>query len=533
MATLRLLFLFAAVMNAQYLGSKACYGCHSGIYKSFLKTDMGHSMSTVSDWKAAGIPDQATVSQPGTSRVFSVSRSASAWQQTESEPGVFSVDHQLDYVVGSGYNGLTFLIQRGSFLFQAPLSYYSRIQKWDLSPGYEQVDLGFSRMVPQECINCHAGRPALQPNVPGAYADKPFDEVAIGCENCHGPGEAHVKAAGKANAIVNPAKLKPALADNICLNCHQAGDARVTQPGRNYLDFRPGQWLFDTAIIFKQPSTGTQQASDLLEHYSAMQASRCFRQSAGKLSCLTCHDPHIQPAGQEAVGYYRSKCLTCHTDKSCKLPLSARSPDNCIGCHMPKRDVTQISHSALTNHRIPSQPDEPLPALKQTVQDGVVVVDRPGNGDPQLSKLILLKAYQQLAQKNPDYQQRYLSTLDDLERSQPQDSFVQGALGDRALSQERTDEAIEHLKKALPLGTPAIYLELGQALAKGGRSDEAIEYLKKGVELDPYNAVMKKTLILQYINLKSYSEARLLMGQYVEAFPEDSFMRQLLARVSK
>lgn len=533
MATLRLLFLFAAVMNAQYVGSKACYGCHTDIYKSFAKTDMGRSMSTVADWKAAGIPDQATVSQPGTSRVFSVSRSGSSWQQTESEPGVFSVDHRLDYVVGSGFNGLTFLVHRGNYLFQAPLSYYSRIQKWDLSPGYEQVDLGFSRMVPQECINCHAGRPALQPNVPGAYVEKPFDEVAIGCENCHGPGEAHVKASGKAGTIVNPAKLKPALADNICLNCHQAGDARVTQPGKSYLDFRPGQWLFNTAIIFKQQATGTQQESDLLEHYSAMQASRCYRESAGKLSCLTCHDPHIQPAGETAITYYRSKCLTCHTDKSCKLPLSGRSPDNCVGCHMPKRDVTQISHSALSNHRIPARPGEPLPALKQVVQDGVVVVDTPENGAAALSKLILLKAYQQLAQKNPDYQQRYLSTLDDLEKSQPQDAFVQGALGDRALTQERTGDAIEHLKLALPLGTSAIYLELGQALAKAGRSEEAIEYLKKGAEVDPYNAVMKKTLILQYINLKAYSEARVLMQRYVETFPEDSFMRQLLARVSK
>jgi hypothetical protein len=57
--------------------------------------------------------------------------------------------------------------------------------------------------------------------------------------------------------------------------------------------------------------------------------------------------------------------------------------------------------------------------------------------------------------------------------------------------------------------------------------------LKKGVEIDPYNAVMQKTLILQYINLKSYAEARLLMEQYVATFPEDSLMRSLLARVSK
>jgi hypothetical protein len=533
MGALRLLLIFAFALNAQYVGSKACYGCHSDIYKAFKKTDMGRSMASVGDWKADGIPTEASIQQPGNTHVFSVTKSEAGWTQTESETGVFSVDHKLDYVVGSGFNGLTFLIRRGDFLFQAPLSYYSRAHKWDLSPGYEQVDLGFSRMVPQECINCHAGRPSPQSNGSAAYAEQPFQEVAIGCENCHGPGENHVKAGGKKGTIVNPAKLKPALADNICLNCHQAGDARVLQPGKSYLDFRPGEWLFDTAVIFKQPATGTEPESDLLEHYSAMQASRCFRESAGKLGCLTCHDPHTQPAGEQAVGYYRAKCLTCHTEKSCNRPASARSTDNCVGCHMPKRDVTQISHSALTNHRIPARSDEPMPALKQVVQDGVVVIDPPEQGARQLPKVMLLQAYQQMAQKHPEYEQSYLSVLDELEKSQPRDAFVEAALGDRAFTQGQTEEAIEHLQQALPLAKPAVYLELGESLIKAGRSQEAIEYLKKGAGLDPYNAVMQKTLILLYINLRSYSEARLSMEKYVETFPEDSFMRSLLARVRK
>lgn len=545
MRKLGLLFAIAASLVSapsagnSYVGSKTCYGCHPSIYNSFEKTGMGRSMTPASDWSVAALPANAALTQPGSARTFAVEHNETGWSQSESEPGVFAIAHRLDYVVGSGENGLTFLIRRGRYLLQAPLSYYSKAGRWEFSPGYEHVDLGFGREVPEECINCHAGRANPLPKGFGAYADAPFQELAIGCENCHGPGEAHVKSLGKRTGdIVNQAKLKPRLAEDICLNCHQSGDARVLQPGKSYLDFRPGEWLFDTAVILKQAShTGGQQQADLLNHFSAMQASRCFRESASKLSCLTCHDPHIQPRQAASASYYRTKCLICHGLQSCGLSVKARvaqNPlDDCAACHMQKRKVTQISHSALTDHRIPARTDELLPVMVQNEVDGLIVVNPPNGRNVHLSKLVLLRAYAGLAVKNAAYQQRYLDLLDDLGRSQPQDTFVQAALGEKALAENRTEDAVSHLKLALPEGNPTTYLELGQALAKLGRSEDAIEFLKKGVERDPYNAVMQKTLILQYINLKSYTEARLLMTQYVATFPEDSLMRSLLARVSQ
>jgi predicted CXXCH cytochrome family protein len=532
-------FLIAGwALSAQYVGSKACYGCHSAIYRSFTQTDMGRSMSLANEWKTDVLPAEATLGQPGTSLTFAISHIESGWVESESEPGVFSVDHPLAYSVGSGANGLTFLIRRGNYLFQAPLSYYSRTHKWDFSPGYEQADLGFSRVVPEECINCHSGRAAPVPNRPGAYAEAPFPELSIGCENCHGPGDAHVKSLGKkSGTIVNPAKLTPRLAENICMNCHQGGDTRVLQAGKSYLNFRPGQWLFDTTAVIKQPArTEQQQETDLLEHYSAMQASKCFRVSNGKLSCLTCHDPHVQPRKAEVSGYFRAKCLTCHTDQSCRLPLEVRAaqspPNDCAACHMPKRSVQQISHSALTNHRIPARVDEPTSPIAQSETDGLVVVNSPPGRAAKLSKVMLLRAYGELGLQNADYQRRYADLLDELSKTQPQDTFVQGALGHKAFTEDRNEEAVAHLTLALPLDSAAVYLELGQALAKLGRRQESIGYLKKGVEMAPYNAVLQKTLILQYINLKSYSEATVLIKQYVATFPEDSFMRNILTRVS-
>jgi hypothetical protein len=337
--------------------------------------------------------------------------------------------------------------------------------------------------------------------------------------------------------MVNPAKLPARLAENICMNCHQGGDARVLQPGKSYLDFRPGQWLIETVAIFKiPPQPGEQKDSDLLEHDSAMKISRCFRESRAKLSCLTCHDPHVQPTSTEAVSYFREKCFTCHTDESCRLPRKTRmaqsSPDNCIACHMPKRNVAVISHSALTNHRIPVRPDEPLPEAKSNRQSELVLVnERPGSA-ASVPEITLLRAYSEVASRQPEYQRRYLTLLDHLGQVQPTDPFIQAALGHKVLAEGKNEEAVAHLSKGLQLGDAMVYQDMAKALSNLRRGEEALDYLKRAVDTDPFNAVLLKTLTLQYINLKRYPEARQSMARYVELFPEDSFMRKLLARVN-
>ncbi|MGI9071610.1 MAG: cytochrome c3 family protein [Bryobacteraceae bacterium] len=529
---------FGAIQQPRYVGSKVCFGCHADIYRSFLKTDMGHSMRPASELNLAGIPDNATIPISTDNRVLRVFHDDAGWHQSETEPNVFVDEHKLDYVVGSGANGLSFIVRRGNNLFQAPLSFYSKAGKWDLSPGYQYADYGFGRPIAEACILCHSGRPQPVEARTGEYLDPPFQELAIGCENCHGPGELHVKQQGKVlGSIINPAKLAPRLAESICMNCHQGGDARVLQPGKSYLDFRPGQWLIETVAIFKiPPKLGGQPDSDLLEHDSAMKISRCFRESRGKLSCLTCHDPHVQPTSTQVVSYFREKCFTCHTDESCRLPRKTRMeqkpPDDCIGCHMPKRNIAVISHSALTNHRIPARPDEPLPEEKSRNQTDLVLVNQAADSTASVPEITRLRAYSELANREPKYQQRYLTLLDRLSQRQPTEPFVEAALGHKALAERKTEEALAHLSHGLQLGEATVYEDMAKALSNLGRDGEALDYLKRGVDAHPFNAVLLKSLTLQYINLKRYPEARQAMERYIELFPEDSFMRKLLARVS-
>ena len=228
--------------------------------------------------------------------------------------------YKLEYVIGSGLRGYGYLVKRDGRWVEAPLSFYTKPGRWDLSPGYNEGDAGFDRFITAECVACHTGRAQPVPNRLGLYLDPPFLELPIGCENCHGPGGQHVSSAGR-TVMLNPAKLGRRESEAICLKCHQNSDATPN--------------------------------SDLLAHGASMKASRCYEASSGRLTCTTCHDPHMPVSSSAGPAFYRSKCLTCHTDTSCGLPREQRGDANdCAACHMPKRNLPEIPHTALTNHRI-------------------------------------------------------------------------------------------------------------------------------------------------------------------------------------
>lgn len=544
-------------LSVAYIGSRACAGCHPQIYKDYSRTVMGRSMTLAAvPEQLAKVADATPVYSEQLNRHFEVSRQGTELYQAEYEMDdsgheVFRTTHKLDYVIGSGTNGYTYLVRRGDYLFQAPLSYYVQKRAWGLSPGYEAADNGFNRPIAAACIACHSGRPQAVRDRAGLFRDPPFLELAIGCESCHGPGALHAAETAQGRhrsgtsdlGIVNPARLPASLAEDICMNCHQGGDTRILWPGKNYSDFRPGTPLYQTLAILRIPrERSTAGDADLLEHHFSMHISRCYRASGGRLSCFTCHQIHAIPRSSEAAAFYRARCLTCHSDASCKLPKPqrARQADDCVKCHMPKRQVEIIAHSALTNHRIPARLGEPLP-------DATFAPSTPGTPDlifwnaPADSKahmlppIMLLQAYGELMEKEPLYQIRYLALLDELAKSTPDEPLVQASLGSKMLRSEpgSYNPAIEHLTRAIELGfsAPSVYADLAEALARANREEEAAQTLERGIRLSPYVPVLYKSLALRLIHLERYTDARETMERYMERFPEDDFMRGLLRKV--
>lgn len=208
---------------------------------------------------------------------------------------------------------------------------------------------------------------------------------------------------------------------------------------------------------------------------------------------------------------------------------------------MPKRDIQTISHSSATNHRIVARPDEPFPDVTftqttATLPDLIHLNAIPHSAATEdatpLPLLTLLLAYGELSESKPAYVSPYLQVLSQLEHTQPNDPTVQAALGRKDLKSGNLQSAVTHLKNALQ-SNPKVATtnaDLADALAKQGQVEDAIPFVEKAVELDPFNPLHQKMLIVDLVTVKQYPRAHTALQHYLEIFPQDDFMRQMLAR---
>ena len=536
--------------GVRYVGSQTCKLCHFAIYQKFSRTDMGNATAAPGAILERGwLPQAVDIFNEKYNRHYQVFARDS--RVFESEYALDSAGHEifrhteeLKYIVGTGENGATPMVRRGDYLFQAPLSYYSARKAWDLSPNYEVRDLGFSLPVTSDCIGCHAGSTQPVKGREALYRDPPVLEFGISCERCHGPGEIHVRerSAGTPvrgeidRSIVNPARLPNWLADNICMSCHE-GDIRSLQAEKTEADFRPGTPLNNTVVILKAPVDPRAEQSPLLEHYYSMTLSKCYRSSDGKLGCQTCHDPHVQPSSEEAPAYFRARCLTCHTEKSCSLDMQTRlsqSPqDGCTLCHMTKQPALTVSHSTLTDHRITRTGDEPYPeaAFKPTLAGtGFIHVNAvPGTTD-HVAGPQLLRAYrQELIRGHLEFKDQYFALLDRLAKNGSKDPFVLSALAQKTSSDGDLPNAVRYARQVVDGGSTSAYdyLLLDSLLSASGDPASAIEVLQKGLRIAPYNNFLYENLATREFAVGNTSAALDTIKRGLELYPEDAVLRNM------
>jgi Tfp pilus assembly protein PilF len=422
---------------------------------------------------------------------------------------VSQVEAEARYVLGSGEQALAFLLQRGDgYLFESPIAWYPRRKQWGLSPGYEKDNPHLERPIKTACLFCHSNRFDHVDGTENRYREPIFRGLAIGCERCHGPGELHVnhpeRAGDEPANIVNPAGLPPALREAVCQQCHLQGDVRIVRAGRSLTDYRPGlPWSSIESVFVMAKDPGRNRFFGQVEQ---MYQSRCFRESSGRMGCISCHDPHALPDPREKASYYRDRCLNCHDEKGCSLPRSQRfaggREDRCTDCHMPRSSNEQIPHTATTLHLIPrfedradsrgparppaSGSDSPLIRFDLDPSD----VGRRPDASRALGIALAMRGRALPGMTAGAVGRRALPLLQTSLESDPDDAPAWAAKATALWLLGRREEALTDLRTALansPDREETLVLA-GTRAAQAGRHEEALRYLQRAIAINPWRS---------------------------------------------
>jgi hypothetical protein len=520
--------------ESQYVGDEACARCHPSQAQSFRRTGMARSMAPPAVADPLGEFRQ-TASVPGLSGVSyrSAVRDGRFYQETLRDNTVLE-SHEVLYGIGSGRHGRSYVVARGDSLFLAPLSYYAPRAAWDLSPGYSTgAYRDFLRPVTVSCLFCHAGLPPVTGSA-NHYMQPPFRALAISCERCHGPGEAHVKLPSA--GIINPAKLAGGFRDDVCYQCHLGGDIRILKPGRTELDFRPGARLDDVVAIFSVPPSVKPDGLDAVGQAGQLRMSRCSKSSQGRLGCITCHDPHAEPSGPAAAAFYRGRCQQCHEKHPCAAPARRRNatspPDNCVACHMPKSPLNRIAHIAHTNHRIFRRPEEALdPSLASAAGFDLVYENgRSPQAEADLRSRAL--AYSEAARGLPAFTGRAFRLLEDALKGDQRNAELTAAYGLvlRGAGADRARQSAEFLERAVEYGSRSgeVRLALCEVLASSGQTERAVPQCRSAIELAPYDPAAYLPLIRLHLRQGDKDDAAALLLQLREFDPANPALPELV-----
>jgi Cytochrome c554 and c-prime len=502
----------------------SCGQCHKEILHSYLETPMANASGLAPERLKTGVFEHKL---SGVRYSLSLQNSQLMLIYRDPKDPEIAASRKLEYFLGSGHLGLTYLYSLNGYLFESPVAYYSASQSLDMKPGLESMTQAPPALpVQAECLRCHMS--AVQHSDSGTinrYSGLPFLHAGITCESCHGDTRQHLVTGGKAR-VVNPSKLSATLRDSVCISCHLEGDISVERAGHSALDFKAGDPISDYLAYFVYSGQGATKRG--VSEVEQLSLSMCKRTSGDAMSCMSCHDPHFTPGLQERASFYRKKCLACHTGATFATAHHAENPD-CTSCHMKRTGAENIPHVAWTDHRILKYPEALNATANPGAGDTLVPIFSPGR----TRRDVALAYYNGLLQGNFALQQKAYEGLEAIKPELSGDKDALAALG--ILSGERGDskQAQELFQEVLRLDPHNLIAisNLGTLLAKSGDLQGAIWLWRPAFELNEDVAGLAKNLAQVECIAGDTSAARATLEKTLQYSPGLRDVRQMLTRL--
>ena len=505
-----------------YVGMEQCKTCHYNVYETYIHTGMGRSFDLATPRKsAATYGDHALVYHEEADLYYRpFFRDSSLYikeYRLDGSDTIFQRTEKVSYIVGSGQHTNSHILDINGYIFQAPITYYTQEEKWDMAPGFRGSDLRFSRLLTEECITCHNHFPKQVEGALNKYTEMPR---GIECERCHGPGGLHLQEKMAGNiidtsrftdyTIVNPRRLERELQMDLCQRCHLQGVA-VLNEGSSFFDFKPGMKLSEVLNVFLPRYTDSHEKFIMASQADRLRQSACYK--ASQMSCITCHNPH-RSIEQTDQSQYNNACRSCHggAKDQCSADISLRpaGEDNCVKCHMPRSGSIDIPHVNITDHWISKEHTVSTKRLteqeKTDIQRflGLQILTK-----EQALPLEMAKGYLALYDKYVDADQmldsaKYYLDLSEEPSQEKQKTLVHYYFTRKdytALQRLATDLPVESLNDAWTA------YRLGEALYKKQQFTQALLYYKKATRLLPFHLDFQEKLGNTYLALRNLPQA--------------------------
>lgn len=369
-----------------YIGQAECARCHQNVAATYRHTGMGRAAFAM-----AAVPpiedftrENTFVDETSGVRYRMTLRDGRAMmRQFVLDPAgreIAADEREMVYVIGSGNHSRSYVTEVDGRLYEMPVCWYPQASTWDYCPGFERHNGHFGRKITASCVFCHNGRMVLAEGEDNRYEGE-FPS-GIDCERCHGPGRRHVErwagepARGNGEAdptIVNPARLPADRRMHVCFQCH-LGDSRATERvshlSRKVESYRPGEKVTEVFVPFEYRDLVSDEIGVSAQAERFLR-SRCFRESGGKLDCLSCHNPHssVYRVDRPADAFTKV-CLGCHAKEACKAPVAG---DDCVSCHMQRLGPDDHPHALFTDHWIRRDPKAGAGEPRKTLNVGPVL----------------------------------------------------------------------------------------------------------------------------------------------------------------
>jgi tetratricopeptide (TPR) repeat protein len=322
-----------------FVGAAKCAECHAAIHKSQQNSLHSKTYVASKDMIKVALPGQP-LADPHNREVKHVIVREGDRVKSEATIGDRTYKALVEFAVGSGDRGMTMVgrDEKGA-MRELRMSRYHDSAGWDKTTGHPpqpgDASGWLGEILPPDavrrCLGCHTTDPHSAATLEGPAAH----DRAIGCEKCHGPGGAHVAAAETKFtdlAIARPQLFSAERVIQLCGQCHSPRGATLAELGNDKSNVR-----FQGATLVQ---------------------SRCYTESNGALSCITCHNPHRD--AETSASHYERKCLACHSTPKLQsaIPVPGQAPmcpvnpkTDCVKCHMPVvKDA--VPHSPFSDHHI-------------------------------------------------------------------------------------------------------------------------------------------------------------------------------------